>query len=297
MVVWTLDFGLAKIKKEIILEGFNAIYFFEFGKNFSHTPEVHNFWEMVYVDSGEIYVVSDGTVSTLKQGQAAFHKPMEAHSHFSNKKTPNNMIVVLFTCKSPAMIFFEKKIFQIGKASKKILSLFISECKNALGGIPSDFDDKSSPDFENAPFGSPQLIECYFTEFLLSLIRNSEISVTNISESLPAEYNFGENSFINHVTSFLQKNIYSKTTLDIISKKFSISKAYLCQVFKEATGYSPIDYYINMKIAEAKRLIRTDEHNITQIAYMLGYSSIHHFSRAFKNVTGFSPMSYKKSIK
>ena len=47
-------FELQPIKYEINIKGFNSIYYFEFGKNFSHTPERHNFWEMVYVDKGSM---------------------------------------------------------------------------------------------------------------------------------------------------------------------------------------------------------------------------------------------------
>jgi len=194
------------------------------------------------------------------------------------------------------MDFFDKKIFLFGKTSKKILSLFMDECKNALKEIPNDFENKSPLNFENASFGSVQLMQCYFVELLFSLIRSSDISITKLGDRLPSR-DFGENTFTDLVIAYLNSNIYSRLTLDNICDKFSISKAYLCQIFRDATGYSLIDYFINMKIAEAKRLIRTDEFNITQISYMLGYSSIHHFSRAFKKVTGFSPMSYKRSIK
>lgn len=291
-----MDFKLAKIKKEIIIDGFNAIYFFEFGKDFNHLPEVHDFWEMVYVDSGEINAISDGIIIKLIQGQAIFHRPMEPHSHISNKKTPNNMVVVSFTSKSSVIEFFNKKIFSFGKSSKVILSLFIAECKNALQELPNDFENKSPLDFKNATFGSVQLMECYFIELLFSLIRSNEVSITKLRERLPSN-TFSDNSFIDSVVKYLEQNIYTKLSLQDICDRFLISKAYMCQVFKDAMGYSLIDYFINLKIAEAKRLIRTNEYNITQISHMLGYSSIHHFSRAFKKVTGFSPMTYKKSIK
>ena len=57
-----------------------------------------------------------------------------------------------------------------------------------------------------------------------------------------------------------------------------------------------MDYFIDIKIMEAKRLIRLGELNFTQIAEKLGYTSIHHFSRSFKGKTRMSPGAYEKSI-
>lgn len=52
-----------------------------------------------------------------------------------------------------------------------------------------------------------------------------------------------------------------------------------------------------MKIDYAKKYIRENDYNMSQIADILGYESIHYFSRQFKKVTGMSPTEYSKSIK
>ena len=54
---------------------------------------------------------------------------------------------------------------------------------------------------------------------------------------------------------------------------------------------------MDLKIKEAKKLIRENNYSISQISDMLGYSSIHIFSRAFKKAVGLSPTAYRKSIK
>jgi quercetin dioxygenase-like cupin family protein len=127
-------FKMQSIKKEIEISGFNSIYYFEFGKDFSHTPEKHNFWEMVYVDSGKINAVTNGIGLTLSQGQVIFHRPMEIHAHVSNKVVPNNMLVVSFTTKSTSMDFFDKKIFSLDniKLQCYILSLIDFENRKTI---------------------------------------------------------------------------------------------------------------------------------------------------------------------
>ena len=55
-----MEFITHPISRSLRIEGFNSIYYFEFGKDFSHPPEKHDFWELVYVDSGEIIAVTNG---------------------------------------------------------------------------------------------------------------------------------------------------------------------------------------------------------------------------------------------
>ena len=57
-----------------------------------------------------------------------------------------------------------------------------------------------------------------------------------------------------------------------------------------------MDYWTNLKIKRAKALIRQGGYNITQISEELGYSSIHHFTRMFKRVTGMAPTVYRDSV-
>ena len=72
-------FEMEKIKREFEITGFHSIYSFEFGKDFSHVPEKHDFWEMVYVDAGRIRAITNGVGCTLEQGQAIFHELMDIH--------------------------------------------------------------------------------------------------------------------------------------------------------------------------------------------------------------------------
>ncbi|NLB80647.1 MAG: helix-turn-helix transcriptional regulator [Clostridiaceae bacterium] len=290
-----MGFEMTKINRDIDILGFNAVYYLELDKNFYHTPERHGFWEIAYVDRGNINAIVDGIGCSLSQGQVIFHKPMELHSHISNKKESNNIVIIAFTCNSEIMNNFNKKIFNLGKNSKKILSLFLSEAKNALAELPHEFENKSPLNFENAKVGSVQLMRCYLIEFLFSLIRSSGESVKTMFYTETSKM-IAENSIVDSIESYLIDSIYIPLTLQDICDKFLISKTYLCRIFKAAIGKSPIEYFIDLKIEEAKKLIREEEFNITQISDKLGYSSIHHFTRMFNRVTGLSPTVYKKSI-
>jgi AraC-like DNA-binding protein len=104
------------------------------------------------------------------------------------------------------------------------------------------------------------------------------------------------NKAVFQIKTFLQENIYGELCLQDICAHFNLSKSCICNAFREETGKGIIEYYIDLKIQEAKGLIQKGDMNLSQIAEALGYMSIHHFSRSFKNRTGMSPSTYKKTL-
>jgi AraC-like DNA-binding protein len=76
-----------------------------------------------------------------------------------------------------------------------------------------------------------------------------------------------------------------------------MSRTTLKMTFKGSLGLGVMEYYKLLKIEEAKRLIREEELNFTQVADKLEYSSIHYFSKQFKKVTGMTPSEYVGSVK
>jgi len=278
----------------IKISKFSSIYYFEFSKDFYHDPERHASWEMVYVDSGSINAITNGIGCTLTEGQAIFHEPMELHAHVSDKKVPNNMLVVAFYCDSKEMDFFKGKTFKLDKTSKMLLTLFLEEAKNTFGEVPGDFSKRNLPKISEKEFGAYQLLESHFSEFLIKLIRSGNGSkvVSNRQSRIIAN-----NSACELICEYMKRNITSALTTSEICEHFLIGKTQLCKIFQEYTGKSPMEYYSELKITEAKKLLRNKKMSVSQISDFMNYSSIHNFSRAFRKITGVSPTAYIKSIR
>lgn len=81
---------------------------------------------------------------------------------------------------------------------------------------------------------------------------------------------------------------------DYIADKLKLDYVYLSNLFTTVKGETVQQYYIKHKIEKAKELILYDEKSFTEIAEILHYSSIAHFSNQFKKVTGVSPSIFKK---
>lgn len=81
---------------------------------------------------------------------------------------------------------------------------------------------------------------------------------------------------------------------DYISEKLGYDYTYLSNVFSEVKGITLQQYIIMHRIEKVKELLLYNEYNLTEISYMLHYSSVAHLSGQFKKVTGHTPTFYKK---
>lgn len=81
---------------------------------------------------------------------------------------------------------------------------------------------------------------------------------------------------------------------DYISKKLNYDYTYLANLFSEVTGTTIEQYIIAHKIERVKELLLYDELNLTEISYLMNYSSVAHLSNQFKKITGLTPSFFKK---
>lgn len=87
----------------------------------------------------------------------------------------------------------------------------------------------------------------------------------------------------------LLQHIGEPITIKDLSRKVAINECYLKKGFKEMFGTTIFDYYQNQRMEHAKYLLYEKGLSVTDVSLMLGYSSISHFSTAFKKQTGLKP--------
>lgn len=80
---------------------------------------------------------------------------------------------------------------------------------------------------------------------------------------------------------------------EYISNKLHHDYTYLANLFSEATGMTIENFIIQHKIERVKELLIYDELNLSEISYLLNYSSVAHLSTQFKKVTGLTPTFFK----
>lgn len=98
------------------------------------------------------------------------------------------------------------------------------------------------------------------------------------------------------VKKYIQHNYMSyDISLDSVSDILNMNSSYLSSLFKRCTGVNFVDYIADLRIANAKELLRDPLRSAAEIADMVGYESSSYFTRAFKKKTGMTPTEYRKS--
>ncbi len=102
--------------------------------------------------------------------------------------------------------------------------------------------------------------------------------------------------FIIEINNYIARNIYGDLKVDTIAKELNINRSYLSQRFKKETGTSLSQHISGIKIEEAKRLLKSKEYSILDVAVMLDYSSQSSFHRVFCSIMGMTPKQWQDKI-
>lgn len=287
-----LNYAKHKIANLISINKIVTVFFHEFGKNFNFDGESHNFWEMVYVDSGVVEISAGGKVHILKSGDIAFHKPNEFHTIKTDSEHNANVFVISFVCSSVAMSYFKGKVLSVPSKLKKHITSILNE-------IEQSFVLMSSGDFkleikDNAPIGGQQMVRTYLEQFLILLVRDAQENKT--AHFFPNKESM-ENHLISQMIHFIEDNLYTNVTVEEICDEMNYSRAYLSKIFKATTGFTILEYILNRKIMQAKKLIKENDYNFSQISDKLAFDNPHYFTRVFKRISGMTPSEYKNSVR
>lgn len=294
--VITMEFSKVQLKEDFELNTIISLHYFEFASDYIFEGEKHNFWEFLYVDKGEAEVMADDMGYKLKQGDIIFHKPEEFHSVWANKKIAPNIIVLTFDCTSPSMKFFENKIFSLGDFERNILSFLIKEGVNSfLPPLNDPYKNTLLPN-PGSEFGSQQLIKTYLQQLLIYIRRRHMSDESRERLSNPVKER-SEDDITKKIDKFLHDHVATNVTLNELCSFMNMGRTHLVTLFKKRKGMGVIEYFKSIKVEHAKTLIREGNFNFSEISDILGYSSVHNFSRHFKMSTGVSPSHYAKSIK
>lgn len=99
---------------------------------------------------------------------------------------------------------------------------------------------------------------------------------------------------VGQLISTLEQRFSEPWTLEQLARSAHLSRTSLLRIFRQATGQSPIDYLIGLRIERAMRLLRQSPLSITHIALETGFSDSNYFARQFRRTCGCTPSEFRR---
>ena len=247
----------------------------------------HEFFELVYVLSGNAEHAIDGHSMIISEGDFFFMNLKTSHGY--RALTPDfRLINCLFVPEFLDKTLKNAHTFAeiMNNYPTKIESIRFSD--RVAGKIFHDGDgfvrtlfSKMLEEFTEKRRGSRDVIKNLLLTLLICIAREDE----ELCE---------EKSHVGVMKSYIAENFTQDPSLAEISERLGISLTYASLIFKKATGSNFRDYIIRLRIEKACDLIRCGEKTIAEISELVGYSDPAFFYKSFKKHLGVSPAQYKR---
>ncbi len=98
------------------------------------------------------------------------------------------------------------------------------------------------------------------------------------------------------IKAIIVKHYNNIPPIDRLAKQSGINKRKMQKLFKQVFGKSIYQYALTVRMNEAKKLLQSKKHNVSEVGYMVGYTNISHFIEKFKRHFGITPKSFLLSI-
>lgn len=229
---------------------------------------------LIYCTAGEGIVQIEKNAHELLSDQYIIIPKRVAHSYYSNSDDPWSIYWIHFGGrKSECFIQYSKQSISIEKGEKSRinsrLGLFEDIFRNLERGFGMD---------------TMEYVNLTLNYLLSSFTHVDQFRMINSIDKDPVARS------INYMLENLKSNVRVKELADLVH----LSVSHYSRLFAEKTGYSAIDYFNQLKIQRACRLLDITELSITNVSQDIGFLDPFYFSRLFKKVMGISPQNYRK---
>ncbi len=100
---------------------------------------------------------------------------------------------------------------------------------------------------------------------------------------------------IERALRYMAEHLEDNVSLAELAAKAALSVPHFTQLFKKRTGYSPIDYYLRLKIQAASQYLALTDQSVKAVSQRAGFQDPYYFSRLFKKIMGKSPSAYRSA--
>ena len=239
------------------------------------------YFEITYVSDGKGVSYLNNTAIEIHKNDCFFSFPGETHKIVSDEQHPLRFIFLAFYAKEKTqantlMHFIEKNCQSADKRK---------HCIENLAPILI----KIVQELRNEDIYTKRIIGSYLEETLIECCR----TISKTTKSIPQNVLTDDAVLTHDVITYIDNNIFKIKKLADLESVFFYNVTKIAKAFHSQTGIPLCKYFINKKMETAVQMLEAGE-NITQVSDKLQYSSIHAFSRAYKNYFNEPPSASQK---
>lgn len=238
-----------------------------------HTHE--DFYELFIMAGGDYYQYYNGEERRIGRNSVFFFKPGESHG--IRRASPQSVHFSFFARSSFFQRFFEENPFLRNAFGRKsCIYCTLSEVEYAYVHRLANLLIHQNDDYQKVSFFLYNVIS-------LLMLRNE----TGRKEA--------KNDYVVDLVTKLNNYTYLTTRVQEIYGQYPVAKCKLIKEFKEYTGMTIVQYQRKQKLSHAAQLLVNSDYQITEIAEKLGFDSLSHFLRIFKEEYRMTPKEYRRS--
>ena len=265
-----------RMDQSLHIGGLYTFFYQEREQGFVFSGEAHPMPELTYVDQGELHSVADGQDILLKQGDIAIFGPNQWHMHYADIGVAPRYVTITFDLEGVDITPLLNRKFAAPRQAVSLLQQMLREQ-------------------ERMDAFSKDMIIAQLSLLILTLLREQAAPKGNKLQASNAIHS--ENEIIRQAQQYISAHIREKLSVPLVARQVDVSPSYLTALFHKNLQISPGEYIRRVKLQESKQMIRENNLNFTEIAAALQYSTVHHFSRQFKEKFGITPTEYAKSVR
>ena len=264
-----------QLKPQLRVDAIYTFFYHEKEQGFLFPGESHPMLELTYVDQGSLHCVADGQDLILQQGDLVLYGADQWHMQYADIDVAPRYVTISFEISGGDLSALFNQKFRCPQKTVSFLQQMLREQERM---------DEHSGD----------MIVTLLEMVLLTLQREVQAPAETLRS---AHCLNNENEIIRRAQQYISENMCQKLTVPLVARNADVSTSYLTALFHKHLQISPGEYIRRIKLQQSKQMIREGKMNFTEIAEALQYSTIHHFSRQFKEKFGITPSEYAKSIR
>jgi AraC-like DNA-binding protein/quercetin dioxygenase-like cupin family protein len=252
-----------------------TFFYHEKERGFFFPGESHPMSELTYVDQGSLHSVADGQDLLLEQGDLVVYGPNQWHMQYSDVEVAPRYVTISFDLEGCDISSLLNHKIRIPQKAALLLQQLLRE-QDRMDAYATD------------------MMISLLNQFFLTILRYMDAPVEKLKTSNAVH---SENEIIRRAQQYISTHIREKLSVPSVARQVDVSPSYLTALFHKNLQISPGEYIRRIKLQESKQMIREDTMNFTEIAATLHYSTVHHFSRQFKEKFGITPTEYARSVR